>query len=67
MLYDLWNDPFALKAVNDKHPDLVEQYTRLLQTHWKAHQALAPLLTDHEKVPLSPQQLEQLKALGYIQ
>ena len=67
LLYDLWNDPFALKAVNDEHPELVESYTRLLLLQWKAHQSLAQQFSHAEETPLSPDQLEQLRALGYIQ
>ena len=68
LLYDLWNDPFATRAVNDEHPELVERYRRELLTLWKAHQALAQrFAADGEEVALNPEQLEQLKALGYIQ
>ncbi|HEX9799541.1 MAG TPA: sulfatase [Thermoanaerobaculia bacterium] len=68
LLYDLWNDPFALKAVNAAHPDLVERYTRLLLEHWKANQALFQRFHEEEGTkPLDPEQLRQLRALGYIQ
>lgn len=68
LLYDLDNDPFATKAVNEEHPDLVERYRRMLLIQWKAHLALAQQFSgEAEEVPLSPEQLEQLKALGYIQ
>jgi arylsulfatase A-like enzyme len=68
LLYDLDADPFTKKAVNDEHPDLVERYRRLLQIQWKAHLALAQQFSgETEEVPLSPEQLEQLKSLGYIQ
>ena len=67
LLYDLWNDPFALKAVNAAHPDLVERYTRLLLEHWKANQALFQRFHEEEGTkPLDPEQLRQLRALGYI-
>jgi arylsulfatase A-like enzyme len=68
LLYDLEADPFATTAVNDEHPQLVERYRRLLQLQWKAHLALAKQFAGEiEEVPLSPEQLEQLKSLGYIQ
>jgi arylsulfatase A-like enzyme len=67
LLYDLWNDPFALEAVNDDHPELVEHYRRVLLEHWKAHQALAQRFGEAGEVALSPEQLEQLRSLGYIQ
>jgi hypothetical protein len=35
LLYDLENDRFATKDVNDAHPDLVAKYQSLLEEHWK--------------------------------
>jgi arylsulfatase A-like enzyme len=67
LLYDLWNDPFALWSVHEDHPDLVEKYTKFLEAQWEAHQALAKLFTRSESVALTPEQLETLRALGYIQ
>lgn len=67
LLYDLENDPFATKAVNDKHPELVEKYRRLLLQQWQAHQALAGQFREAGAAALSQEQLQQLKALGYIQ
>ena len=67
LLYDLSTDPFALKAVNDEHPAEVERYRRILLEQWKAHQALAQRFGDADEVPLDPEQLQQLKSLGYIQ
>ncbi len=66
LLYDLWNDPFAVHAVNDEHPDLVEHYRRLLLERWEAHCALATRFQEGESAPLDPAQLEQLRALGYV-
>jgi arylsulfatase A-like enzyme len=68
LLYDLWRDPFALKAVNAAHPELVERYTRQLLELWKAQRALAQRFeAAGGDAPLDPEQLRQLKALGYIQ
>ncbi|MEZ5330885.1 MAG: sulfatase [Thermoanaerobaculia bacterium] len=68
LLFDLWNDPFTTHAVNDRHPELVERYRRQLLELWQAHRALAGrFASDGGEVPLTPDQLEQLKALGYIQ
>jgi len=66
LLYDLWNDPFALRSVHEEHPDLVERYTKFLEAQWEAHQALAKLFTPSEGVALTPEQLETLRAMGYI-
>ncbi len=68
LLYDLEADPFATRAVNEQYPDLVARYRRLLLQQWKAHLALARSFAGEvDDVPLTPDQLEQLKALGYIQ
>ncbi len=67
LLYDLENDPFARKSVNDDHPELVEKYHALLLELWSAHRALASRFEEASEVELSPEQLRQLRALGYIQ
>lgn len=67
LLYDLQEDPFALRAVNDEHPDLVRHYTKVLLEQWRAHRALATRFADAGEVVLDAQQLEQLRSLGYIQ
>ncbi len=66
LLYDLEADPFTTHAVNDEHPELVQHYTELLLEQWSAHQALAQRFDQGEAEPMSPEQLEQLRALGYI-
>ncbi|MEE9576761.1 MAG: sulfatase [Gemmatimonadota bacterium] len=67
LLYDLWNDPFATANVNDEHPELVETYTEFLEQQWEAHQLLARRFTAGGEVELTPEQLETLRSLGYIQ
>jgi arylsulfatase A-like enzyme len=66
LLYDLWNDPMCLHSVHEEHPDLVEKYTAALEDQFEAHMALGQLFTPAEPVPLTPEQLEMLRALGYI-
>jgi arylsulfatase A-like enzyme len=67
LLYDLWRDPFALQAVNEHHPDLVEKYRHVLSQQWQAERALATRYEGTHATELDPEQLRQLKALGYIQ
>jgi arylsulfatase A-like enzyme len=67
LLYDLWNDPLCLKSLHEERPDLVEKYTEFLEAQWEAHQALATRFTPGGEVALTPEQLETLRALGYIQ
>jgi len=67
LLYDLENDRFATKDVNDAHPELVAKYQALIEDHWKANQALAQRYLAASSAPVTPAQLEQLKSLGYVQ
>ncbi len=67
LLYDLESDPFATRAVNDEHPELVEKYRETLLGYWDAHQALAGRFAEAREVELTPEQLRQLRTLGYVQ
>ncbi len=67
LLYDLWRNPHYGGSVHEKRPDLVEKYTAFLEAQWEAHQALAQYFTRSESIALTPEQLETLRALGYIQ
>jgi arylsulfatase A-like enzyme len=66
LLYDLWNDPECLHILNEERPDLVKKYTEFLEAQFAAHQALAQRFTPGGEVALTPEQLETLRALGYI-
>lgn len=66
LLYDLWSDYHCLNSIHEKRPDLVKKYTAFLEERWKAHQALAKVFSRSGKVPLTPEQLETLRSLGYI-
>ncbi|MEE8573307.1 MAG: hypothetical protein V3T20_08570, partial [Gemmatimonadota bacterium] len=60
-------DPSALRSLHEERPDLVEKYTTFLEGQWEAHQALAQHFTPSGEVTLTAEQLETLRALGYIQ
>lgn len=66
LLYDLRKDPFALRAVNDAHPDLVKHYESALLAHWSANRALAQRFSEADAQPLTPEALKQLQDLGYV-
>ncbi len=66
LLYDLWNDYYCLNSIHEERPDLVEKYTKFLEAQWEAHQALAEYFTRSKESPLTPEQLETLRSLGYI-
>ena len=68
LLYDLRSDPFTLGNVNDEYPELVEKYTQLLEAQWDAHQVLRQHIGGSTtEIALTPEQLQTLRALGYIQ
>ncbi|HEX6883687.1 MAG TPA: sulfatase-like hydrolase/transferase, partial [Planctomycetota bacterium] len=48
LLYDLEQDPFATRAVNAEHPELVARYEQLLRERWEAHQLLAERFQEGE-------------------
>jgi arylsulfatase A-like enzyme len=66
LLYDLWNDPFAVRAINDEHADLVEHYRKALLEQWKLQRALAQSFGEAADQPLTSDVLEQLRTLGYV-
>jgi arylsulfatase A-like enzyme len=67
LLYDLWEDPYALNSLHAERPDLVEKYTKFLKAQFRAHQALAQRFSRAEDAPLTAEQLKTLRSLGYIQ
>ena len=67
LLFDLWNDEYCLEPVNEARPELVEKYAAFLEAQWGAHQALAQQFTPGDDIELTPEQLETLRSLGYIQ
>ena len=66
LLYDLWNDPMALWSLHEERPDLVEKYTAFLEEQFEAHMALSQFFTPSGEVELTPEQLQTLRTLGYI-
>lgn len=67
LICDLWTDPLCVNSLHEERPDLVEKYTRFLEQQFRAHQDLAKLFSRAEDSPLTPEQLETLRSLGYIQ
>jgi len=48
-------------------PDLVDKYTEFLEEQFEAHVALSQFFTRSGEVELTPEQLQTLRTLGYIQ
>jgi arylsulfatase A-like enzyme len=66
LLYDLRSDPFTQRSLHEDHPELVEKYTRLLQQQWVTHRKLGERLGEGGQVAIGQEQLDALRALGYI-
>jgi arylsulfatase A-like enzyme len=66
LVFDVWEDPHCFTSLHAERPDLVEKYTKMLEGIWKEHQALAKKFTRTSSVPLTAQQIETLRSLGYI-
>lgn len=67
LLCDLLADPLCVDSVHEEHPELVEKYTRFLERQFRAHRDMAQLFTRPADSPLTSEQLETLRSLGYIQ
>ncbi len=66
LLFDIWHDPYCVNSLHQERPDLVEKYTKYLEQVWKGHQALAKNFTRPGKMPLTSEQIENLRSLGYL-
>ena len=66
LLYDLRSDPFTLHSLHEERPELVEKYRRFLLQQWEAHQQLNQRLGEIGQVEVDREQLEALRALGYL-
>lgn len=66
LIFDVWEDPHAFRSLHAERPDLVEKYSKVLERIWKEHQALAAKFSRAENVPMTAQQIETLRSLGYL-
>jgi arylsulfatase A-like enzyme len=64
-LFDRTNDPLDLQNVAEEHPEKVAELKRLLD-RWKAEAQAARVSDEGLEEELSPAELEELKALGYL-
>lgn len=67
LLYDLRSDPFTRHSLHEERPELVEKYTRLLGRRLEEHLELGEKLGKGGQVAVGQEQLDALRALGYIQ
>ncbi|UCF36114.1 MAG: sulfatase, partial [Acidobacteriota bacterium] len=65
-LFDHNNDPLNLKDVAAEQPEVVQRLAAVLN-QWLEEAAAARLSPDEDTEGLSPAELQQLRALGYVQ
>lgn len=66
-LFDLDDDPHEQRSVADSHPRVVVSLRRLLAGRLEEMEADPVPGLDESKVELTPEQTEDLRALGYVQ
>jgi hypothetical protein len=64
-LFDLAQDPGENEDLAARRPDRVEYFTRLREGAREKYSRLA-LVGPSESSPLSPEEIEQLRSLGYL-
>ena len=65
-LYDRWTDPIAGASVHEQYPQVAKRYEEFLRRKWREHQELASQFSSTDGQPMTPEQLDTLRALGYI-
>jgi arylsulfatase A-like enzyme len=66
LIFDVRNDPHAFKSLHAERPDLVEKYSKILGRLWREHLNLAKKFSRPGSMPLTPDQVETLRSLGYL-
>jgi hypothetical protein len=66
-VYDLVDDPFCQRPVNEERPELVDHYRQLLAAQRAQNMELRELLGGTGTTELDPDTLERLRTLGYIE
>jgi arylsulfatase A-like enzyme len=66
LLFDLENDPHAFRSLHEERPELVRIYSKILGRLWNEHLSLAAKFTRAGELPLTPEQIETLRSLGYL-
>ncbi len=67
VIYDLLQDPFCTRPANEERPDLVEKYRDFLEAKWAENVELRERIGAAGEVQLTPEQMDRLRSLGYIQ
>ncbi len=66
LVFDVRDDPHALRDLHEERPDLAAKYSTMLGRLWKEHLDLGKRFSRPGSVRLDPGQVETLRSLGYL-
>jgi choline-sulfatase len=66
LIFDVQADPHALRSIHADRPDLAAKYSKMLGRLWRDNLALAREYTRAGKIPMTREETERLRSLGYI-
>jgi len=66
LVFDVRDDPHALHSLHAERPDLAAKYAKMLERIWDENRALARRYTRPARVPMTSEEIERLRSLGYI-
>jgi arylsulfatase A-like enzyme len=66
LIFDVEKDPHAFWSLHAERPDLVEKYSKMLGRLWEENLKLAGGFSQPGVTPMTPDQVEALRSLGYI-
>jgi arylsulfatase A-like enzyme len=66
LIFDVQKDPHALRSIHEERPDLVAKYSKLLRRLWEENLELVLRFTREKEIPMRREEIERLRALGYL-
>lgn len=66
LIFDVQADPHALQSIHAERPDLTAKYSKMLGRLWKENLALSRKFARTGKLPMTREEIERLRSLGYL-
>lgn len=66
LVFDIRADPHALRSIHAERPDLAAKYSKMLGRLWKEELTLSRKYTRAGNIPMTSEEIERLRSLGYI-
>ena len=66
LVFDVLEDPHGLRSLHAERPELVAKYSKILSRLWEENRTLAGRFTRPGRIPMTPEEIERLRSLGYI-